>query len=172
MRRPNRLYYLKGVIDRITGEENTYVMLQPENDLTGKYGNGWKGVWKWCHDNASIRKELMNGIEPALDLLVIQMDGDVSRKENPPIAGAKQRNAATRETGIPWSATSPLLGELPVPLLFHARVMMHLWPGICLTSKGFLPHGSKRQMILVSSSHAIVPKPGSSLLMTRPKAWR
>ena len=72
---------LKGVINRITGEENTYVMLQPEDDLTGKYGNGWKGVWKWCHDNASIRKELMKDVWPALDLLVVQMDGDVSRKE-------------------------------------------------------------------------------------------
>ena len=56
-------------------------MLQPENDLTGKYGNGWKGVWKWCYDNASIRNELMKGIQPALVFLVIQMDGDVSRKE-------------------------------------------------------------------------------------------
>ena len=78
---PTDYIILKGVIDRIIGEENTYIMLQPENDLTGKYGNGWKGVWKWCHDNASIRKELMNGIQPALDFLVIQMDGDVSRKE-------------------------------------------------------------------------------------------
>lgn len=78
---PTDYIILKGVIDQITGAKNTYVMLQPENDLTGKYGNGWKGVWKWCYDNASIRKELMKGIQPALDFLVIQMDGDVSRKE-------------------------------------------------------------------------------------------
>ena len=78
---PTDYIILKGVIDQITGEQNTYVMLQPENDLTGKYGNGWKGVWKWCHDNAPIRRELMKGIQPALDLLVVQMDGDVSRKE-------------------------------------------------------------------------------------------
>ena len=78
---PTDYIILKSVIDRIIGEENTYVMLQPEDDLTGKYGNGWKGVWKWCHDNADIRKKLMYDIQPALDLLVIQMDGDVSRKE-------------------------------------------------------------------------------------------
>lgn len=78
---PTDYIILKGVIDRITGEENKYVMLQPESDLTGKYGNGWKGVWKWCNDNASIRQKLMKDIQPALDFLVIQMDGDVSRKE-------------------------------------------------------------------------------------------
>ncbi len=44
---PTDYIILKGVIDQITGAKNTYVMLQPENDLTGKYGNGWKGVWYW-----------------------------------------------------------------------------------------------------------------------------
>lgn len=78
---PTDYIILKGVIDQITGEENTYVMLQPENDLSGQYGNGWKGVWKWCHDNADIRKKLMHDIQPSLDFLVVQIDGDVSRKE-------------------------------------------------------------------------------------------
>ena len=53
---PTDYIILKGVIDQITGAKNTYVMLQPENDLTGKYGNGWKGVWKWFYDNESISK--------------------------------------------------------------------------------------------------------------------
>ena len=57
------------------------MQLQPEPDLTGQYGNGWKGVWKWCCDNADIRKQLMKDIAPRLDFLVVQMDGDVSRKE-------------------------------------------------------------------------------------------
>ena len=78
---PTDFIVLKKVIDHITGEANTYVQLQPESDLTGKYGNGWKGVWKWCHDNAKIRKKLMLEVEPVLNLLVIQMDGDVSRRE-------------------------------------------------------------------------------------------
>lgn len=80
---PTDYIILKSVINRISGEKNTYVMLQTEDDLTGRYGNGWKGVWKWCHDNAPIRKKLMQDIQPALDFLVIQMDGDVSRKEKP-----------------------------------------------------------------------------------------
>ncbi|MBP3901018.1 MAG: hypothetical protein J6D53_06080 [Blautia sp.] len=36
---------LKAAIDRITGEENRYLSLQPEQDMMGRYGNGWKGVW-------------------------------------------------------------------------------------------------------------------------------
>ena len=78
---PTDYIILQGVIDKITGKTNTYVMLQPEQDLTGKYGNGWKGVLKWCKDNALIRKKLMKDITPSLDFIVIQMDGDVSRKE-------------------------------------------------------------------------------------------
>ena len=47
---PTDYTILKEVIDHITGESNDYVQLQPESDLTGAYGNGWKGVWKWCRD--------------------------------------------------------------------------------------------------------------------------
>ena len=39
---------LKAAIDRITGEENRYLSLQPEPDMMGRFGNGWKGVWRWC----------------------------------------------------------------------------------------------------------------------------
>lgn len=78
---PTDFIILREVVDHITGEDNYYVQLQPEPDLTGKYGNGWKGVWKWCADNAMIKRKLMRDIEPALDILIIQMDGDVSRKE-------------------------------------------------------------------------------------------
>ncbi len=80
---PTDYIILRGVIDKITGEDNHYVQLQPEPDLTGEYGNGWKGVWKWCRDNAEIKDKLMRDIEPQLDILIIQIDGDVSRKEKP-----------------------------------------------------------------------------------------
>lgn len=78
---PTDYIILKNVINLITGDTNYFVLLQPEPDLRGQYGNGWKGVWKWCHDYASIRMQLMDKIQPTLDFLVIQMDGDVSRKE-------------------------------------------------------------------------------------------
>ena len=41
---PTDYLVLKAVIDRITGEENRYLSLQPEPDLLGRYGNGWKGI--------------------------------------------------------------------------------------------------------------------------------
>ena len=49
---PTDFVLLKRIIDRINQEENQYLQLQPEDDLMGQYGNGWKGVWKWCLDHA------------------------------------------------------------------------------------------------------------------------
>lgn len=47
---PTDYLVLKSVIDKISGEENRYLPLQPEADMIGRYGNGWKGVWKWCKE--------------------------------------------------------------------------------------------------------------------------
>lgn len=78
---PTDYILLKGIIDTITQTENFYLQLQPEDNLIGTYGNGWKGVWKWCIDNSHNLTSYMNSVAPSLDLIVIQMDGDVSRKE-------------------------------------------------------------------------------------------
>ena len=72
---------IKAVVDHITGEENDYRYLQPEPDCQGLFGNGWKGVWKWCEDNADQLNSIMEGITPKMDAVIIHMDGDVSRKE-------------------------------------------------------------------------------------------
>ena len=71
---------LRAAIDRITGEENRYLSLQPEPDMMGRYGNGWKGVWRWCKETDSVNM-LMQEVQPGIDAIVIQMDGDVIRKE-------------------------------------------------------------------------------------------
>lgn len=78
---PTDYIILKGIVDQITGEDNHYMQLQPEDNLTGEYGNGWKGVWKWCTDHAGILEKFMRDIIPQLDLIIVQMDGDVARKE-------------------------------------------------------------------------------------------
>lgn len=78
---PTDYVLLKGIVDQITGEDNQYVQLQPEDNLKGEYGNGWKGVWKWCTDHAEILRKFMKDITPQLDMLIVQMDGDVARKE-------------------------------------------------------------------------------------------
>ena len=80
---PTDYVILKSVIDTITRETNHYFLLQPDPDAIKRYVNGWKGVLKWCIDHAAIKKQFMHDVQPALDLLVIQMDGDVSRKEKP-----------------------------------------------------------------------------------------
>ena len=77
---PTDYLVLKTVIDKITGEENRYLPLQPEADMLGRFGNGWKGVWRWCRETPSL-DAVMDGIQPKIDLIVIQMDGDVVRKE-------------------------------------------------------------------------------------------
>ena len=77
---PTDYLVLKAVIDKITGEENRYLPLQPEPDMLGRYGNGWKGVWRWCKETESIGM-LMHEIQPNIDAIIIQMDGDVIRKE-------------------------------------------------------------------------------------------
>lgn len=84
---PTDAVILQAVIDTITGESNSFYRLQPEADMTGQYGFGWKGVLKWCVDHATIKRQFMNSIQPALDLLVVQMDGDVSRKDKPSHCG-------------------------------------------------------------------------------------
>lgn len=78
---PTDYMVLKEVIDHITGIENEYRRLQPEPDMAGRFGNGWKGVWKWCESTSEILDQFFYKIIPQLDLLVIQMDADVSRKE-------------------------------------------------------------------------------------------
>ena len=72
---------LKTVIDTITEEKNIYRFIQPEQDVSGQFGNGWKGVYRWCETNAELIPALFTDIVPCLDLLIIQMDGDVARKE-------------------------------------------------------------------------------------------
>ena len=71
---------LKAVVDKITGEQNRYLPLQPEPDMLGRYGNGWKGVWKWCKETVPL-EILMDELDPQMDIVIIQMDGDVVRKE-------------------------------------------------------------------------------------------
>ena len=53
---PTDYIILRDIIDTITGENHYYMQLQPEPDLIGKYGNGWKGVWRWCHEHADDKK--------------------------------------------------------------------------------------------------------------------
>ena len=58
---------IRTVIDRLTGEKN----IQPEQDARGEFGNGWKGVYRWCENNAELIPALFSQIMPRFDALII-----------------------------------------------------------------------------------------------------
>ena len=64
---------IKAVINKITGEKHIYRNIQPEQDMTGQFGNGWKGVYRWCETNVELIPALFSAISPALDLLSPKM---------------------------------------------------------------------------------------------------
>lgn len=78
---PRDYELLSAVVKNILQEEIRALPLQPEDNLCGDLGNGWKGVLKWCEKQGPILDLFMDGAVPKIDMLVIQMDGDVSRKE-------------------------------------------------------------------------------------------
>mgnify|MGYP000841180962 CR=1 FL=1 len=59
---PRDFKLIAAVIDTITNEENNYQMIQPEPNMIGQFGNGWKGVWKWCEDNQGKLKAYMHSL--------------------------------------------------------------------------------------------------------------
>ena len=107
---------LKTVINRITGESHIYRHIQPEQDLLGKYGNGWKGVYRWCENNAELLPALFTEIFPALDLLIIHMDGDVARKEKEVHCHCKSTVCTGKNTESPLLCRRLKEGGCPVVL--------------------------------------------------------
>ena len=54
---------LKAAINRITGERHIYRNIQPEQDMLGEFGNGWKGVYRWCETNADLIPALFSAMQ-------------------------------------------------------------------------------------------------------------
>lgn len=78
---PTDYEVLSRIVDLVTGDDNEYRRLQPEESLAGEFGNGWKGVWKWCESYGPFLYNYMTKATPQLDCIIVHMDGDVSRKE-------------------------------------------------------------------------------------------
>ncbi|MDO4491999.1 MAG: hypothetical protein Q4B85_13120 [Lachnospiraceae bacterium] len=72
---------LEAIARHILQEDISSLYLQPESSLLGENGNGWKGVWTWCVKNGETFDQLIEGAMPQPDMVIIQMDGDVARKE-------------------------------------------------------------------------------------------
>ena len=113
---PTDYIILKGVIDQITGEENQYKQLQPEDDLSGEYGNGWKGVWEWCMDHGDILESFMKDIIPQLDVIIVQLDGDVSRKEKEVHCFCSDTVCEWKETVNPLKCAKIKSNDCPIQL--------------------------------------------------------
>ena len=97
---PTEQIAISRIVDMLTGEENKYFKLQPEETLTGKNGNGWKGVLKWCRDNWDEREKLMHQVQPEIDFLIVHMDGDVSRKEKSAHCGCSSSVGCTLKGAV------------------------------------------------------------------------
>jgi len=73
---------LNAIINRLIPGEHRYFPLQP-TDTSDYIGKGWKGVRRWCREthqreNSSLEIILSGKTGPELDLLVIQVDADIS----------------------------------------------------------------------------------------------
>lgn len=113
---PTDYLVIKEVIDHITGEANEYRRLQPEPDVAGRFGNGWKGVWRWCETTADILDKVFHEVTPQLDFLVIQMDADVSRKEKEVHCLCRLEECEDRECNHPLKCTKVIEGQCPIVL--------------------------------------------------------
>lgn len=147
---PTDYMVIKEVIDHITGEANEYRRLQPEPDMAGRFGNGWKGVWKWCETNSGVLDKVLHEVIPQLDLLVIQMDADVSRKEREVHCLCGSVECKVREECHPLRCAKVIEGQCPVILPCrmhvqdaggyeeHLEKLIRQWLGICANNGDIL----------------------------------
>lgn len=130
---------LSSIIDYLFENENvTYRCIQPDETLKTEYANGWKGVWRWCSENGKSLNQIVNGISPKLDLLIVQMDGDVSRNEKVSHCACSDKTCQFRGNMLPSecdTATCPVdipcekHGEPPLSYVTHlGRILRDFFP--------------------------------------------
>ena len=85
---PTDFVFLQAAINSLLpGREIVFQLLQPEYTaafvpLTGNIGQGWSGVYHWCHQTADEGNGSVSGssLFRFHDLLVVHLDADVARK--------------------------------------------------------------------------------------------
>ena len=107
---------IASIIDSITGEEHNHLRIQPQPDASGEFGNGWKGVWKWCETHQDDLSDYFYSISPKLDLLIIHMDGDVARKEKQVHCFCEPVDCDVRENVHPLKCERFIKKECPIEL--------------------------------------------------------
>jgi len=79
---PRDVDLIEKLIDSFLPEDEIdYRLYQPEQSLLSANYNGWKGVIRWCRRDYNNIVKNNSALHQPIDLLVIHMDGDVSRDE-------------------------------------------------------------------------------------------
>lgn len=80
---PRDVELISSVIDHLFPDEQfEYRFLQPDVTLLSDNYNGWKGVLRWCRKDYQSVGNSGNYLVSGIDIIVIQLDGDVSRDAN------------------------------------------------------------------------------------------
>ncbi len=78
---PRDIEMFSAIINMLYPYDNNEVReLQPEGGGNCKNYTGWKGVLRWCYKDWRVL-EMLYGKGNLFDMLIIQLDGDVSRSE-------------------------------------------------------------------------------------------
>lgn len=77
---PRDIEMISAVVDKLFPDTRfEYRYLQPDKSLQSENYNGWKGVLRWCRKNYRPICESREYLSPGIDLIIVQIDGDVSR---------------------------------------------------------------------------------------------
>ncbi|MCC3377592.1 hypothetical protein [Cohnella sp. REN36] len=83
---PTDFELITQLIQKIVPGEHRFLPLQPDLSATegfGVHGGGWKGVFSWCEKFGADPGIFfyMNNMTPAIDVLIIHIDADISRDQ-------------------------------------------------------------------------------------------
>ena len=74
---PTDFLVLKAVIGELLGEQPVeFRRIHPDEIMISPFGNGWRGVQRWCQEYGPTLESFMRDIpSDMLDLLVVHVDG-------------------------------------------------------------------------------------------------
>ena len=119
---PRDAELISGVIDSLFPEDHLeYRYLQPDPSLLSCNYNGWKGVFRWCRKDYQAVCGSKDYLAVEIDLIIVQVDGDVSRDDNNKQSHCNCSEYACPEREklrigevVPFEDCSKALSECPV----------------------------------------------------------
>lgn len=85
---PTDFLVLKAVIGELLGEQPVeFRRIHPDEIMISPFGNGWRGVQRWCQEYGPTLESFMRDIpSDMLDLLVVHVDGSVAGEQDISVA--------------------------------------------------------------------------------------